>query len=366
MLTGSTAANLISGGSGNDSINGGAGNDTMMGGAGNDTYVVDATGDIVDETSGAGTDTVESTVTFSLSSATQVRGNVENLSLLGTGAINGTGNALANVITGNSGNNILAGLGGADTLTGGLGLDTASYAASGSGVTVSLTTGTGSGGDAEGDTLNEIENLTGSNHNDVLEGSSGNNALTGGLGIDTATYAAASAGVKVSLALTTAQNTFGAGIDTLSGIENLTGSNHDDVLTGSTAANLISGGSGNDSINGGAGNDTMMGGTGADSFVFNSALGATNIDTLSDFSVIDDTIQLENTGVFTGLTAIGVLSASAFRTGSAALDADDRILYDIDTGRVLYDVDGLGVQSAVQFASLATGLSLTSADFLVI
>ena len=116
---------------------------------------------------------------------------------------------------GNRGNNVLAGLGGADTLEGGLGTDTASYAASASGVTVSLMRATGSGGDAEGDTLSGIENLTGSDLNDVLEGNGGTNVLTGGLGIDTVTYAAAAAGVTVSLALATAQNTGGAGIDTL-------------------------------------------------------------------------------------------------------------------------------------------------------
>ena len=178
--------------------------------------MVGATGDIVDETGGDGTDEGRASVTFSLSSAAQVKGDVENLTLSGTGALNGTGNGLANVITGNGGNNVLAGLGGADTLVGGLGTDTASYAASASGVTVSRAGGrTGQGGDAEGDTLSGIENLTGSNLNDVLEGNAGNNVLTGGLGIDTVTYAAAAAGVTVSLALATAQNTIGAGTDTL-------------------------------------------------------------------------------------------------------------------------------------------------------
>ena len=127
-----------------------------MGGLGNDTYVVDNTGDVVTENANEGIDTVQAAVTYTLAA------NVENLTLTGTGNINGTGNALDNVIVGNGGNNILAGLGGADTLDGGAGTDTASYAASSSGVTVSLATGTGSGGDAQGDTLVNIENLTGS------------------------------------------------------------------------------------------------------------------------------------------------------------------------------------------------------------
>ena len=81
--------------------------------------------------------------------------NIENLTLTGTGAINATGNALNNVLIGNSGANVLTGGAGADTLDGGGGVDTASYAASAAGVAVSLVTGTGSGGDAEGDTTHQ-------------------------------------------------------------------------------------------------------------------------------------------------------------------------------------------------------------------
>ncbi len=139
------------------------------------------------------------------------------------------------MIIGNAGNNILAGLGGADSLDGGAGIDTASYAVSNAGVNVSLMTGLGSGGDAEGDTLIRIENLTGSAFNDTLEGNGGNNVLTGGAGIDTVSYEHALAGVTVSLAVTTAQNTIGAGTDTLSGFENLIGSAFNDTLTGTPA-----------------------------------------------------------------------------------------------------------------------------------
>src|SRR5262249_52025194 len=154
-LSGGGGADTLLGGDGNDFIDGGTGADTMRGGTGNDTYVVDNGNDVVLESINEGTDSVQSSVTFTLSD------NVENLSLTGSGNINGTGNALANVITGNAANNALAGLAGADALDGGLGTDTATYAASAAGVNVSLATGLGHGGDAEGDTLINIENLTG-------------------------------------------------------------------------------------------------------------------------------------------------------------------------------------------------------------
>jgi len=108
ILTGGAGNDTLSGLAGNDALNGGAGADTMSGGLGNDTYVVDNTGDVVTEAASAGTDTVSASVTYTLSA------DVENLTLTGAAAINGTGNSLANVITGNAGNNTLNGGAGAD------------------------------------------------------------------------------------------------------------------------------------------------------------------------------------------------------------------------------------------------------------
>jgi Ca2+-binding RTX toxin-like protein len=116
--TGNSAANELVGNAGNNTLNGAAGADKMTGGAGNDTYIVDNAGDAVTEGSNAGTDTVKASVSYTLAS------NVERLTLTGTGAINGTGNASNNVLTGNAGNNSLKGGSGNDLLSGGAGNDT--------------------------------------------------------------------------------------------------------------------------------------------------------------------------------------------------------------------------------------------------
>ena len=132
----------------------------------------------------------------------------------------------------------------------------------------SLMAGLGTGGDAQGDKLSNIENLTGSNFNDTLEGNGGANVLNGAGGIDTISYEHATASVAVNLATTKAQNTGGAGSDSLSNFENLTGSACNDTLTGSAGANAINGGAGNDTIRGAGGADILTGGLGNDTFVF--------------------------------------------------------------------------------------------------
>ncbi|MDD1428103.1 S8 family serine peptidase, partial [Dolichospermum sp. ST_sed9] len=112
--TGTTGNDWITTGAGADVLNGDAGIDTLIGGTGNDIYVVDTTTDVITENVGEGTDTIQSSITFSLANLT----NIENLTLTGTAAINGTGNAGNNVITGNAANNILDGGSGNDSLSG--------------------------------------------------------------------------------------------------------------------------------------------------------------------------------------------------------------------------------------------------------
>ncbi|MBT9098872.1 hypothetical protein KFZ76_14270 [Methylovulum psychrotolerans] len=408
-LNGLAGNDILYGYAGDDSLNGGTGNDVLVGGTGNDSYWLDSAADKVLEYGGDGIDSVYSSVGWRLSA------NVENLTLL-AGAAFAVGNGLDNTLTGNAANNILQGGdgndslnggdgndnlrgdGGNDILNGGNGVDIANYenASAGVAVNLSLTTAQNTlGAGTDTDTLSNIEIVNGSAYNDTLTGSTANNVLDGGAGndslnggdgddslrgdagndsinggngVDTVHYATATAGVVVNLGLTGAQNTGGAGIDTLSNIENLNGSAYNDTLTGSAANNSLWGGTGNDVLNGGLGNDVLAGGLGQDRFVFSSALGLGNTDTVTvtDFTVADDTIQLAH-GIFTALDT-GTLAADQFKIfGAGAVeDSNDHILYNSTSSGLFYDSDGSGKAAVVLVALLGKGLAMTSADFLVV
>jgi len=207
--------------------------------------------------------------------------------------------------------------------------------------------------------------LIGGHGNDRLMGGLGNDTLNGGNGVDIAQYWSATAAVTVNLSLTSAQNTGGAGTDTLLGIEAVNGSAFNDTLTGNGSANTLLGGGGNDKLNGGLGTDVLTGGTGHDTILFNTVLGASNVDKLTDFSPTDDSIQLEN-AVFAKLAATDVLNNAFFKSGAVAADSNDYIVYNPGTGGLFYDADGNGSGAAVQIALLATKPALTFADFIVV
>jgi Ca2+-binding RTX toxin-like protein len=305
---------------GNDYLDGGVGSDRMSGGIGNDTYVVDATGDVVTESVNAGTDGVQSSVTYTLTA------NVENLILLGISNLNGTGNALGNLLIGNAGANVLNGAGGADTLEGGLGNDT--YVI-----------------DHIGDVVTELVNAG----SDLVQSS----VHVSGLLADDSTASWIGDAVE-NITLTGA-----AAI-------NATGNALNNLITGNTGANILRGGDGNDQLNGGLGRDSLFGDLGADIFIFNTALGTNNIDTITNMSVVDDLIYLEN-AIFRSLSAVGVLNANNFVIGTRALDNNDFVIYNSSNGALLYDSDGSGSRaSAVQFATLV-GVSgvLSANDFIV-
>lgn len=280
------------------------------------------------------------------------------------GLVTGLGRGTVVTLTGDSSNivaAITAGMAAATTThiedaVGGAGDDTLK----GSVEDNTLWGGTGNDGldgGAGNDTLN------GGAGSDTLNGGLGDDTLNGGLGTDTASYAGATAGVTVSLAVAGAQNTGGAGIDTLVSIANLVGSAFGDILTGNAGVNALRGGAGDDTLNGGLGNDTLNGGAGKDTYLFDTALdGLTNVDLVAGFSAVDDKILLSHS-VFTAAGGPGALAAGAFFIGASAAAADDRIIYDSGTGALLYDSDGNGAGAAVQFATLGPSLALTNSNF---
>jgi Ca2+-binding RTX toxin-like protein len=127
------------------------------------------------------------------------------------------------------------------------------------------------------------------------------------------------------------------------------------------------GGGGSDLLDGGLAADTLTGGAGDDSFRFSTALGDGNVDWIKDFSVGVDTILLDNL-IFANVGGNGALALGAFfkSAAGAAHDADDRIIYDTDSGALAYDADGVGQDAAIQFARLSTHLNLSAGDFTVI
>jgi Ca2+-binding RTX toxin-like protein len=297
VLVGDAGANTLNGRSDDDVLRGGAGADTLRGEFGTDTasYYTSAIGVAVDLAAGTGSGG---------EAAGDTLNSIENLSG-SQGSDTLAGNAGANKLQGWNGNDVLRGGAGADVMDGGAGTDAASYYTGTVGVTVDLAAGTGSGGDAAGDMLIGIENLSGSqghdvlagnaganklqgwNGDDVLRGGAGADTLEGGAGTDTASWYTSAAGVAVSLAAGTASGG-DATADALNSIENLSGSNlGNDGLEGSGGANVLNGWGGNDALVGGGGKDTLIGGTGADRYYFmalgDSVVGA-NADVIADFS----------------------------------------------------------------------------------
>jgi Ca2+-binding RTX toxin-like protein len=141
------------------------------------------------------------------------------------------------------------------------------------------------------------------------------------------------------------------------------------VLIGGGANDTLDGASSSDTLNGGLGSDSLIGGSGNDQFIFNTALGATNVDTISGYSTTADTILLDD-AIFVGIGATGTsLAVSAFTSGPGAVatSLDHRIIYNTTSGALFYDADGSGAGSAVQFATL-TGVTgvINNTEFMII
>ena len=275
-LVGQAGPEYLAGGAYNDTLDGGFGRDTLAGGAGNDVYYVDDIGDVVIENANEGIDTVYSSISYTLSD------NVENLTLTGTVAINGTGNALNNIITGNMANNVLDGGDGNDTVISGLGDDS----------------------------------LIGGAGNDVLRSSSGNDLIDGGTGIDTVDYSgdpklggsSRYPGIVISLSDDrTLDGVFYPGhqaldgygnTDTVLNVENVIGSNYGDLIGGSELANSLSGLGGSDFIAGGAGNDTIDGGKGVDWAIYQGSYADYQISWNANHTVLTVNDNSGRTGIY--------------------------------------------------------------------
>jgi Ca2+-binding RTX toxin-like protein len=242
--TGNAAANTLRGNAASNILDGGAGADRMFGGAGDDVYKVDASGDAVIEAADEGRDRVEATVTLTLAA------NVEDLTLMGSAAINGTGNALDNILLGNSAANRLSGGAGNDWLDGGAGAD-------------------------------------------VLVGGAGDDSYCVDNAADVTTESAngGTDTVYASLSWTLAGN-----------IENLTllgsaaidgnGNALANRLVGNAANNTLTGGAGNDTLDGGAGDDTLIGGTGSDTYLFGRGYGSDRVQDHDKSAGNADVLQL--------------------------------------------------------------------------
>jgi Ca2+-binding RTX toxin-like protein len=313
---------------GNDTIDGGTGRDFMAGRTGSDFYYVDTRFDIVAERLDEGeSDTVFATVSFRL------RENVENLELRGA-ATRGHGNDLANRLTVEAGqdvDNVLNGRGGADFMAGGRGSDTYYVDHVGDTIeefgqdldTVYSTISFVLGGDLDpSGTSAYLEDLT----------------LLGGRDID---------------------GTGGAFANTIRG------NSGDNALYGLGGNDALAGLGGNDSLYGGAGRNVMKGGAGQDGFYFDTPVVYQAADRLTDFTPADDTIYLDTE--FFDIPE-GPLPESAFATynaGQPNKTAETRILYDQNSGSVLYDPDGWGPELAVTFIIIVDPGSpmLTASDF---
>jgi Ca2+-binding RTX toxin-like protein len=272
MLTGNSAANVLDG-------MGGA--DTMAGGLGDDTYMVDNVADLASEAAGAGDDSVHSSVNFTLGA------NVENLVLL-AGALNGTGNGIANTLTGNGGNNTLNGMGGADVMAGGAGHDTYIVDNAGDVVTEGLNGGNDTvlasttvtlGDNVEYITLTGTGSISGTGNalNNIINGNNSANFINGGIGADFMTGNGGDDTYFVDNASDKVFENAGGGTDTVSSLVNWTlgaeverlvltgtaslqgiGNDLNNTITGNAAANVLNGGIGADTMQGGLGNDTYI------------------------------------------------------------------------------------------------------------
>ena len=269
-----------------------------------------------------------------------------------------TGTTGIDTMNGLAGNDVLSGLAGLDVMNGGEGSDI---------YLIALSTA------HPGAEIND----TGLSGTDEVRYSATSGTLTlyaGDLGLETVVLGTGTASVAVTTATSSVSVNASAVVNGLTitgnnGINTLTGTSFADTIIGNSGNDILVGGLGNDALRGGLGKDKMTGGAGLDTFRFETAPSAsTNLDTIVDFSLVDDTIELEN-GIFTALTATGALNATSFRSGAGiitAADANDYLIYNTTTGFLYYDANGSATGAAIQIATLTGKPLLTASDFLII
>lgn len=255
---------------------------------------------------------------------------------------NATGSGLADSLKGNEFNNTLNGAAGADTMDGGDGNDT--YYVDNVGDIVKEVYDDTLGGTA--DTVFSSVSYS------LLPGTAGQN----GYGIENLTLT----GIAAINGIGNGKNNTLTG----NGANNtLNGGNGSDRINAGSGSDILLGGAGNDELVGQIGNDSLTGGVGQDKFTFKTK--GEGVDTITDFSVLDDTIQVSKAGFGGGLTSGAVITAAQFHIGNGAQDLSDRFIYNKNTGVLFFDADGTGALAPILFAQLSTNLALTNADIYV-
>lgn len=368
-MNGDNGNDVIYGGAGNDDMNGGNDNDKLYGGTGNDRMNGENGNDTLE--GGLGHDDMSGGDNDDNMKGEDgndwMNGNNGNDTVDG-----GTGN---DRVSGDEGHDSLIGGTGFDTLNGGSGNDTLTgdandrFYGEGGNDTYnlgSITTAAFTGDFWEDQNGGTADTILTSIDRDLTLDENGNGFHF--QNIENATVSGAAAGTQVNLT----GNGLGNILTGHAGKNSLSGSNGNDKLDGGAGNDTLVGGNNNDTLIGGLGNDTLTGGNNNDIFVFNTALGASNVDRITDFNATQDTIQLENTGAgLFNVLKTGTLAANAYaeNTTGLATTKDHRIIYETDTGKLTYDSNGnVAGGVIIHFATLNAGLqaTLSNADFVII
>ena len=349
--TGNADNNKLSGNTGDNSLDGGAGADTLTGGLGDDSYLIDNTGDVSIENTGEGEDTVYSTVTYTLSA------NLENLVLIGTAVMTGTGNELNNHLTGNGAGSVLNGLGGDDNYYIDRVGDTIVESANNgwdtvlSSITITLAsnveelylTGTAN---LNGTGNAQDNNLTGNTGDNSLDGEGGADIMAGGAGNDS--YYLDNLGDSVTESTNAGSDTVYATLNysLTANVENLILTGTAANGTGNTLNNLLTGNASNNILNGGAGADTLIGGLGKDTYQLTETTAAndtvriaTGDSLVNSFDLINNFKPGTGTANTTGVDKLD-LPTSLIAANAAAVNGTDSgtiLSHSINNGIIKFD-----------------------------